>query len=452
MSVAQQQALLLGSICLSSALVLAVVLALTRTNRFGVFATVNLFVASALFGTQVVFGFSGWRSEIIAAAVSELPVVFFICWVCLAQAGGISSRPGSLPSEPALKWPWMLRTLAQAPVVLLGIWSLATLLGLLWPSPAMQAYASAPVQFLLFKWPISVTQMAYTILAAVVFAMAAMSTTSATILRVRNGVFSLSLSSLALIAAESALLAGVRFWAQDQRRERFVSLLLGFEAVVTVVCFSTLAIGLALRYTPSIAAAVVREAYTAWLPARERLEALGWHAITGGRTRGITRIIYRIEETAELINLAQSDKEKAIATLQLMAVMQDSSSETGRVTPQAARELYELEREILDDKVLASKIGDALGHRPDVSELTHSFAVPAQEVLKAALELSDNEHMDTNERPLWFHLVSVASVDAGLTDADRVQECFGSQTQYAEAWRAYRTARDRLRSRTFGKA
>ena len=95
MSAAQDQAFLLCVICLSTALVLAVVLLLTKLSRFGVFAVANFLIAGLLFGTQVVFGFSGWRSEVLAASVSELPVVFLVSWVCLAQAGGLSSGPGS---------------------------------------------------------------------------------------------------------------------------------------------------------------------------------------------------------------------------------------------------------------------------------------------------------------------------------------------------------------------
>lgn len=451
MSAAQQQAFVLCFICATSALVLTVVLAFSRATRFGVFAILNLFLASALFGTQVVFGFSGWRSEILAASASELPVVFLVSWVCSAQAGGPTSRPGSPPSEPAVRRPWLRRVLYRAPAILLGLWGAATLMGLVWPSPAMQAHARAPVQFLLFKWPISLGQMIFATLATTVFVVAAVSPASAKVLRLRNVAFALSLGSLALIAAESALFAGVRFWAPDERRGDLIDMLLSFEAVAAGLSFATLALGLALRYTPAIAAAVVREAYTGWLPARERLEALGWHATAGGRTRGIARATYRIEEAAELVGLSRSDKEKSVATVQLMAVMRDTSSETGRITPQSARELYDLEKEILHDEALTSKISAFLGRRRELPDRPYSHAVPMQEALKAALDLSDNDHMDAKKRPLWFHLASIASVDVGLTDANLVRRCFGSQAEHAEAAKAYQTARDKLRSRTFGK-
>lgn len=210
MSVAQQQALILGSICLAAALVLAVVLALTRASRFGVFAVINFLLGAVLFGTQVAFGFAGWRSEVLAASVVELPAVFLISWVCLAQVGGVSDGTNTSPSEPVVRRPRLRRVLGWAPVALLAPWAFAVFVGFAGPSAAMQPYAPAPVQFLLFKWPMSISQTVYAGLAAAVFAMAAVSRASAPVLRLRNGAFSVSMASLALVGAETTLTAGVR--------------------------------------------------------------------------------------------------------------------------------------------------------------------------------------------------------------------------------------------------
>lgn len=111
MSVAQQQALILGAICLGAAVVLAAVLIMTRVSRFGVFAIINFLLGALLFWAQVVFGFSGWRSEILAASVVELPAVFLISWVCLAQAGGVEGGRSISPSEPVVRRPWLRQTL-----------------------------------------------------------------------------------------------------------------------------------------------------------------------------------------------------------------------------------------------------------------------------------------------------------------------------------------------------
>ena len=256
MNAAQQQALVLGSICLAATLVLALVLFLTRASRFGVFAVANLLLGAVLFGTQVVFGFSGLRSEVLAASVTELPAVFLISWVCLAQAGGARGATNSSPSEPVVRRPRLRRVLEWAPAVLLVTWLLASILGLVWPSSAMQPYAAAPVQFLLFKWPISISQAVYASLAATVFAMSGLSRASAPILRLRNGAFAISMAALALVGYESALIAGTRWWFEGSRRREIIDSLLVFETIVAVVCFASLVVGLTLRYTPAVASAV----------------------------------------------------------------------------------------------------------------------------------------------------------------------------------------------------
>lgn len=451
MSVAQQQTLTLGLICLFTAAVLAGILALTRVSRFGVFAVANLLLGAGAFGAQAAFGFSGWRSEIVSASAVELPAVFLISWVCLAQAGGFGNRLNSTPSEPVVRHPRLRKVLGMAPVVLLACWIFAVVVGLLWPSPAMQPYTSAPAQFLLFKWPISIPQMIYASLAATVFAMSAMSRASASVLRLRNTAFSVSMALLALIAAESALFASVRFWEEGQRRREIIDLLLFFETLFAVGCFVALAVGLALRYTPTVAAAVLARVHTAWLPARERLESSGWQAMAGGRTRGVTRLVYRVEEAARLLGLPGSDTERAIAAIHLLAVVQDPSTEKGAITPSAARELYDIEQEILSDEALAAKIRSSLQRRKVKLARQPLYAAPLQDALKAALDLIDKQTDEADTRPLWFYLVAAASADAGLIDGHGMGERFGDRDKGSVAAKAYQAAKLRLRSQVFSK-
>lgn len=451
MSVAQEQAIVLGSLCLVTAVVLACVLVLSRASRFGVFLTLNFLLAAALFWTQVVYGFSGWRSEILAAALSELPVVLLLCWVCLAQAGGLPSRFFSLPMEPVVRRPRLKRALEAAPVVLPAAWGCGVLLGLLWPSPAMQAYASAPPQFLLFKWPISVSQSLWAGLAATVFALAAMSPASAAILRLRNLTFAVSMLSLAMIAVESTVLAGVRLWVGGGRRN-VIEFLLTFEAVAAVVCFSALVLGLALRFTPAVATSVLGRLHTAWIPARERFESHGWRAIASGGARGSIRASYRVEEAARLSRLSESETEKAVAATRLIAVMNDPSAGTGWVTPEAARELYEMQEDLFRDEVLRSKIGAAMRRRRGTASWHTVGQEPSQDVLRAVLELMDPQSgpYDGAPKSLWFHLVAVAAADANLVDGRRVREHFGSWPEHREATRVYQAANNTLRSRRLG--
>lgn len=451
MSVAQQQALVLGSICLAAALVLAVVLALTRASRFGVFAVTNFLLGAALFGTQVVFGFSGWRSEVLAASVVELPAVFLISWVCLAQVGGVAGGTNTSPSVPVIRRPRLRQILGWAPVALLVPWVFAVVVGLMWPSAAMQPYAPAPVQFLVFKWPMSISQTVYAGLAATVFAMAAVSRASAPVLRLRNAAFSVSMASLALVGGETTLTAGVRWWAGQARRREIVDALLVFETFLAVVCFAALILGLALRYTPVVAAAVLRQVHTGWLPARERLESSGWQAVAGGRTRGIARVTYRLKEAAKLAGISQPDADRALAAIELIAVMQDPSTEKGGITPQAVRELYEMESEIAQDEVLGPKIQASLQRRIDADGPRSPYAAPLQDALKAALDLTDNRKCEAEKppRPMWFQLVAVASADSGLIDREHAVRQLGEQVDGSVAAEAYRAAKGRLRSQVF---
>jgi len=442
---------MLGSICLVAALVLTVVLALTRASRFGVFAVINFVLGAALFGSQVAFGFAGWRSEVLAASVVELPAVFLISWVCLAQAGGVAGGTNTPPPEPVVRRPRLRRVLGWAPVALLAPWAFAVVVGFAWPSAAMQAYAPAPVQFLLFKWPMSISQTVYAGLAAAVFAMAALSRASAPVLRLRNAAFSVSMAALALVGGETTLTAGVRWWVAGTRRREIIDSLLVFETVLAVVCFATLILGLALRYTPVVAAAVLRQVHTGWLPARERLESSGWQALVGGRTRGAARVTYRLKEAARLAGLSQPDADRALAAIQLIAVMQDPSTEKGGITPEAARELYEMENEIARDEVLGPKIQASLQRRTDIDGSGSPYAAPSQDALKAALDLTDTRECDADKapRPMWVQLVAVASADAGLIDGEHAVRQLGERVDESVAGEAYRAAKGRLRAQVF---
>src|SRR5215207_4847155 len=83
--------------------------------------------------------------------MSEWPVVFLVARGCLALAGGLPSRLGTLPAEPVARRPWLRTLLVSAPLVLVVSVGLATVVGLVWPSPALRVFAPAPPQFLGLK-------------------------------------------------------------------------------------------------------------------------------------------------------------------------------------------------------------------------------------------------------------------------------------------------------------
>lgn len=450
MNPAQHQALILAVLCFSGSVFMALVPASRRT-RFGIFAALNFLLAAALFASQVTIGFGGWRSEIVAALLSELPVVFLIAWVCLAQAGSLPTRVAALPAEPVARRPRLRAGLKAAPLLLLLAWTSAAAIGLVWPSPAMEAYAPAPPQFVLFKWLISVPEGLYAGLAALVFAMAARSAASVRTLLLKNIAFSISMFCLLLIAVESSLLAGVRLWAADASRRATVELLLTLEAYAAAVCFLMLVLGVTLRYTPAVAATLVRRLHIGWLPARERLESFRWRTVAGGGPRGMIRASHHLAEAARLQGLPQDEEEKALATIQLVATMKDPQAERARVTPEAARKLYELQEEVLGDSDLASKISRATGWVSHARQLQGVDDASLHDALEAALDLIDPQdtHAAHRTRPLWHHLAAVSAADAGLVDPDSVEMQLGKQPDHLTALETYDAAKTSLRSRTF---
>jgi hypothetical protein len=449
MSVAQHQALVLAGLCLAGSIFLGILALSSRRTWFVVFAAFNLFLGAVLFATQVVFGFSGWRSETVAALVSELPPVFLISWVCLAQAGGLYPWSSAVPAEAVAQRPRLRVLLRTAPLFLLLGWGFAAIVGLVWPSPAMQAYASAPPQFVVFKWSISAAEAFYSILATWVFVLAARSSTATLALRLKNVAFAVALFCLASIAVESAIVAGIRLWGSDEGRRDVVETLLTLEVYLAAFCFGGLVLGLALRYTPTIAATFLRQLHTSWIPAQERFESLKWRAVISGQARGAIKASHRIVEAAKLRGLSQAETEKALATIQLVATLKDPSAERAQITPEAARELYQLQEEILDNDALASRISWAARWDSRIRESRTVKSEPLHDALKATLDLIDcnEEQADPIARPLWYHLVAVSAADIDLISPEMVRTRLGRQPEYRMAYEAYHATKASARSR-----
>lgn len=117
-------------------------------------------------------------------------------------------------------------------------------------------------------------------------------------------------------------------------------------------------------------------------------------------------------------DVSEADTEKALATIRLVAVMGDPSSETQYITPEAARKLYELQEEILRDDVLASKISWAASRRAPAREPQTVKSAPLHDALRAALDLVDEHAKDSRvqTRPLWYWVVAVSAADARMLD------------------------------------
>lgn len=447
MSAAQHQALVLGSVSfVASVLVLCLVFSSVRT-RFSVFAACNLLFVAAMFYAVALVDLSGERAEVVLTIMTELPVVLIVAWVCLALVGGLPPHFGTIAVEPVVRRSWLRGVLRSAPPVLLICVGLAGAMGLLAPSPAMRVYAPAPPEFFLLKGLIMVPEGLYSGLAALTFVLAGRSSGSRRRLHLKNLTFALGMCCIALIAFESTVFAGFRVWATGESRRSILQALNAVEMGLTIACIFALVVGLSLRYTPVVAGPLLHRLQTGWLHAQEQFEALEWRAVNGGAAARLTDASDAVVAACRLRNVPASDTERALATMRLVAVMKDPSSETRHITPDAARKLYKLQQEILGDEALSSKIRWTVSPRARVQEHQTVRSAPLHDALRAALDLieGEGEGPRVRARPLWHWIVAVSGAEAGIIggqDPARVPP--GERDAYRAALEAYAEAKVEL--------
>jgi hypothetical protein len=444
MSAAQQQALLLGGVSFAAFVVFLCFLIPSRRTKFSVFAACNLLFVALMFGAVALVDLSGGRAEIMVAVMTELPVVLIVAWVCLALAGGLPSR---LPAEPVVRRPWLRTILGSAPLVLLLSVGLATAVGLVWPSPAMRVYAPAPPQFFVLKGLIMAPEGLYSGFAAVVFAMAGLAPGLKRRIYFKNLAFSIGMVCIALIALESTVFAGLRVWLSGEGRRVNLETLNTLEACLAISCILAFTAGLSLRYTPAVATTLLHRLQTGWLHTQEQFESLEWQAVSSGAAVRLAHASDAVVEACRIKGLSEPDVQKALATIRLVAVMRDPSSETQHITPDAARKLYELQEEILCDDVLASKISWAAGWRSRAHEPQTVKSAPLHDALKAALELVDNHGEGEGVRtpPLWYYIVAVSAVDAKMVDPTHLSMRLRDGAEHRAALEAYDLAKRTLK-------
>jgi hypothetical protein len=447
MSAAQHQALVLGGVSFVAFVVFITFLLPSRKTKFSVFAACNLLFVALTFGAVALLDLSGGRAEILVAVMTELPVVLIVAWVCLALAGGLPAQLGALPAEPVARRPWSRAILLSAPLVLLLSVCLATAVGLVWPSPALRVYAPAPPQFLALKGTIMVPEALYSGLAAVVFVMAGRMPGLKRRFYFKNLAFSIGMACIAAIALGSTVFAGLRVWLSGGDRRAILESLNTLEAFLAITCIVAFTAGLSLRYTPAVATTLLHRLQTGWLNAQEEFESLEWQAVSSGAADRLTYASEAVVAACHFRGLSDSDTQKALATIRLVAVMRDPSSETQHITPDAARKLYELQEEILCDDVLASKISWAAGWRSRAQEPQTVKSAPLHDALKAALELVDNHGQSEGVRtpPLWYYIVAVSAADAKMIDPTHLSMQLRDGAERRAAVEAYDTAKRALR-------
>jgi hypothetical protein len=417
----------------------------SRRTRFSVFAAFNLLFVTMVFGAVATYDLSDERTEVVVAIMTELPVVLIVAWVCLALAGRVPYLSGTLPVEPAVRRARLRTLLRSAPFLLLFFVGVASVIGFVFPSPAICVYAPAPIEFFVMKGLIMVPEGFYSGLAALVFGiMAGRSSGLRRRLYYKNLAFSLGMAFIALIALESTIFAGVRVWVADQNRLAILKMLNTFETCLAISCIIVFALGLSLRYTPAVAGPLLQRLQTGWLHAQEQFESLEWRAVSAGAAQRLRDASGAVAMACRLQNVCKSDMEKALATIRLVAVMKDPSSETRHITPEAARKLYELQEEILGDDVLASKISWAAGLRSRAGEPQTVKSAPLHDALRAALDLIDDHGKDVprETRPLWYWIAAVSAADAKIIDPPTPASVpAGDYDGYRAAVDAYRAAR-----------
>jgi len=438
----QQQSLVLGLVCFAASLFFFGVMRSARNTWFSGVIAVNLVTLTLIFAALAVIDLGGERAEVAAALVSEMPFEAVVACLCVAQAGYLPLRTGAPPLAVVAARPRLRLLLASAGFALPIAWVLAAAFGFVWPSPAVQATAPAPLVFVVFKWILMVPAMVFAALAAILFLTAARSEALDMRLRVKNAAFAFATFCLASVALESALFAGARVWLETGTRLAVTNLLLVAETFLAIACVTAFLLGVVLRYSPGIAEPLVRHMATRWLPEQDRFDSHRWHTVVGGVTRGVVIASYRIGAAADRLCLSQSEAERAVGTVQHIAAMRDSIHDTVKVTPERARDLHMLQSEIVKDADLTSKL-DKIGTPGPTSCFGTVRTASLHVELEAALDLIEpaaTTRDGKNERPLWFYLAAAGAMDVGFVDGCRVREVFGNETRYGEAFEAYTEA------------
>ncbi len=434
-------------VCFAASLFFFGVMRSSRNTWFSGVIAINLGALATIFGTFAVIEVGGERTEIAAALISELPFGAVVSCLCVAQAGYLPLRIGAPPLAVVAARSKLRLLLASAGLVLPGAWVLAAMFGFVWPSPAVQALTPAPLEFVVFKWILMLPAAFYAGFAAILFLNAARAESLDMKLRLKNSAFALATFCLAMVALESAVVAGVRAWLPDETRLTTTSLLMALETCLAIACVTAFIFGVALRYTPTIAMPLVRHAATRWLPEQDRFDSHRWRAVVGGVTHGVVIASYRIGAAADRLGLSQSETERAVGTVQHIAVMRDGIRDADEVTPERARDLHILQSEVVKDAELISRLDKIESH-----EITSRFgtvhAASLHVELEAALDLMD--HVSTmrnghDDRPLWFYLAAVGASDVGLVDARQIRAMLGNGARYSEALEAYTEALATLR-------
>jgi hypothetical protein len=442
MSQGQLQWLSLALVCFAGFLLLLGLWLFGRRTRFVVVFGICMLLSSSAFGLLAVLNPVGLRQQMAAALAPELLFISIFAWICLAQVGTLPARADA-PLPALLSRPRLRSVLRRSPLVLGIVWLSAFIVGMVWPSPAMQPLAHAPMSYLLFKWPLMLIEAFYAALTGAIFLTAAGRKVPNGRLRAKNAAFAVAAFCGSMVALNAALNAAVRFWvANASLRWALVGLQLRLELSLASLSVVAAAVGLALQYKPVLSTTLLQRLQSAWLNAYDRFESLRWRSVAVGKAREVTRASYHLSRAAEWLGLPEPNKQRALEVVELLVAMKNASPEEEALKPLSARELYEVQTEILRNHALASRFTRSPSWGFTAAEPQSILSVPLYDALGAALEIIGETQEDAQDpaRPLWYHLAAVSAVDAGLAQRTRT-EVLASQPEYAIALEAYRKAK-----------
>lgn len=408
-----------------------------RRTRLAPVAAVKSLVLSVVFATLSFVPLPTWRAEVLANMVPELLFNLLLSSICLAQARSSFVAASRRPR---------LRTiLAAAPLVLLGSWLLALVVGLVWPFPALQAFEPAGTAFLVFRWSIVIPQGLYSAAIGWLFLEAAMQA-PAFRLRLKNLFFVGGSFAWFLQTMNSAAHGAARVMLADGVREIVVLPLMLAERFLLPASVVAFTAGLTLRYAPTVNETLVRRAYPALLRLRESFESRRWHLVSGGKVRRLAQASYYAMEAGDLMKLPDADLEKARMTLELTAILTNPGEDSGDITPEKARKLLTLQERIMGDDYLASMVkwptvwdGDHGGYGDETVA-----SAPLHEALEAALYIAfpaKGTPPKGSENSAWYHLAAVAVEDVRMMTTEQDGDGAESGSTRRRVVHAYRAAK-----------
>ena len=448
MSETREHYLILASIFLAASFYVAfLVLSPARRTWFVKAGLANTLVLVVIFATLGLAGITNLRTEVLGWMARELPFTVMFSLVCLAQAGLLPSRLGVIPLEEAAKRPRLQTILGRAPLVLASSWLLAGIVGMIWPLPILHSFAPAPPHFVLTKWTLTLPTLFYCAIVAWLFLKAAGPGAPTLRLRLKNLLFSVGTFAWMLMTINSTIHAPVRVWAPGGTREAIVATQLTAQSALLAVSILAYVFGLTLRYVPSVDASLLQRIYAGWLHAQDRFESHAWRLIKAGKIRRPVRISHYVKEAAGWLELPEEDLQKALKTIELVALLKDPINETREITPEKAIELYRLRKAVARDSTLGSRIRWEKEWASACRGSENIESDPLHDALAAALDLlgyhipHPKDAEDGPLRPLWHHLAVVGTADAGLLDENRFEDESEHHPARHKALTAYKVAK-----------